>query len=249
MLKEERQQWILDKLDADRKVTLVSLSKELDVSYDSIRRDLIELEERGLLRKVHGGAITNSYLPMTVRQRMGIPNPEFVTLARKVGQLVQPGQTILMDGGTTPVYLAEQFPKDLELTIVTNNLPLALALADHPRIEVLVLGGGFYKRYQITMGQGVTEQLSHLKVDWYLMGVVGSDPHEGFSLRNHEESLLKRRMMQTARQVAVCLTTEKLHAPASHRICGLTDVNLLITSLDPTNPQLAEYRKSGLEVW
>jgi len=249
MIKEERQQWILGKLDADRKVTLVALSKELDVSYDSIRRDVIELEERGLLRKVHGGAIINSYLPMTVRQRMGIPNPEFVTLARKVTGLLQPGQTILMDGGTTPVYVAEQFPKDLELTIVTNNLPLALTLAEHPHIEVMILGGSFYKRYQITMGQAVTDQLGHLKVDWYLMGVVGSDPKEGFSLRNHEESLLKRRMMQTARQVAVCLTTEKLYAPAPHRICGLTDINLLITSLDPASAQLADYRESGLEIW
>ncbi|MCY7350906.1 MAG: DeoR/GlpR family DNA-binding transcription regulator [Cytophagaceae bacterium] len=249
MLKEERQQLILDKIGADKKVTLVALSKELDVSYDSIRRDIIELEERGLLRKVHGGAITNSYLPMKVRQRMGIPNPEIVRIARKTLRLIQPGQTILMDGGTTPLYIVEQFPKEMELTVVTNNLPLAVVLADHPHIEVMVLGGSFYKRYQITMGQTVMDQLAHLRVDWYLMGVVGSHPDEGFSLRNHEETLLKRRMMQTARQVAVCLTTEKLHTPAAHRICGLEDVSLLITSLNPSDAQLAEYQEKGLEIW
>lgn len=99
MLKDERQDKILEKLSADNKVSLVALSQELDVSYDSIRRDVIELEERGMLKKVHGGAIANSYLARQVRQVMGTPNAEISMIARKARSLFSDGQIILMDGG------------------------------------------------------------------------------------------------------------------------------------------------------
>jgi DeoR/GlpR family transcriptional regulator of sugar metabolism len=249
MLKEERHHRILDRLSADKRVSLVGLSKDLNVSYDSIRRDVIELAERGLLRKVHGGAITNAHLPMKVRQKLGIPNEEFATLARKAVSLLRNGQTVLMDGGTTPLYLIEHFPKDLELTIVTNNLPLATALVQHPKIEVVLLGGSFYKPYQISTGQVVLDQLQSLRVDWYFLGAVGIDAEEGLSVRYYEESLLKRQMMSYARRVVTCVTQEKLDNPAPCRICGLEDLSVLVTPLEPDAPELAGYRVRNVEIY
>lgn len=242
MLKDERQHWILDKLRKNKKVTLVSLSQEFSVSYDSIRRDIIELEEKGLLRKIHGAAIENSYLPMKVREEMGIPNNEILTLVKKSIRLLKNGQIVLLDGGSTNLYLAEHLPQQLEITIVTNNPPLAMSLADHPKAEVILLGGKFHKRYQITTGHEAIEQIKYLKADLYFMGVVGAHPQEGFSLRDYEESIQKRRMLASARQTVVCATTEKLNTSAAHQICGTEDVQILVTSCDANDPILNDWQ-------
>ncbi len=247
MLKDERQLWILDKLSTDRKVSLVTLSKELDVSYDSIRRDIIELEERGLLKKVHGGAIANTYLPMRVRKAMGIPNAEISSLAQKAQKLFQPGQIILMDGGTTNLYIAEQLPRNLEVTIITNSPPLANALVNHPKIEVILLGGSFHKRYQITMGSETSAQLRHFKADLYFMGVVGIHPKSGLTIRHYEEAQLKRQMMAIADKTVVCTTREKINNVEAYMICRFEDIDALIYSTDEIIPETEEWPPHQLQ--
>lgn len=248
MLKEERQQWILDKLNTDKRLTLVKLSHLLNVSYDSIRRDIIELEEKGLLKKIHGAAIANSYLPMKIRQKMGIHNSEIQVITQKAQQLFKNGDIIMLDGGSTNLYIAEQLAQELELTIVTNNPPLAVALADHPNLEIILLGGTYLKNYQITLGNEVTHQLKNLKPDWYIMGVVGVHLTDGLTIRHYEESLLKRRMLEAARQVAVCATFEKINSVMPYRICGFEEIDLLITSLSPQDPELATWHGHSVEI-
>lgn len=247
MLKEERQHRILEKLSTDNKVSLVVLSQELDVSYDSIRRDVIELEERGLLKKVHGGAIANSYLPMRVRQVMGIPNAEISLIAEKARNLFTNGQIVLMDGGTTNLYIAEQLPRSLEVTIITNSPPLANALVNHPKIEVILLGGTFHKRYQITMGSETSAQLRHFKANLYFMGVVGIHPVSGLTIRHYEEAQLKRQMMTIADRTVVCATKEKINNVEAYRICGFEDIDALIYSSDDLVPETEEWPRNQLQ--
>lgn len=241
MLKDERQHWILDKLNTQKKVSLVALSQELNVSYDSIRRDIIELEERGLLKKVHGGAISNSYLPMRVRQAMGIPNTEISSIAKKAQQLLCHGQIILMDGGTTNLYIAEQLPRDLELTIITNSTQLATSLSNHPKAEVILLGGTFHKRYQITMGSQTSAQLQHFRADLYFMGVVGIHPYSGLTIRHYEESQLKRQMMAVADKTVVCATLDKVNNVEAYQVCQLTDVDIMIYSTHDILPETSDW--------
>ncbi|MPR34583.1 DeoR/GlpR family DNA-binding transcription regulator [Salmonirosea aquatica] len=247
MLKDERQLWILDKLGTDNRVSLVALSRELDVSYDSIRRDVIELEERGLLKKVHGGAIANSYLPMRVRQAMGIPNAEISLIAQKARTLFVNGQIVLMDGGTTNLYIAEQMPHNLELTVITNSPPLANALVGHPKVEVILLGGTFHKRYQITMGSETTEQLRHFKADLYFMGVVGIHPTSGLTIRHYEEAQLKRQMMAISGETVVCVTMEKINTVEAYKICAFEDIDKLIYSTSDIVPKTGEWPLHELE--
>jgi DeoR/GlpR family transcriptional regulator of sugar metabolism len=241
MLKDERQQSILDKLNTDKKVTLVALSQQMSVSYDSIRRDIIELEEMGLLKKVHGGAIANSYLTMKARQEMGIQNPEILSITKKALKIIESGQIILMDGGSTNLYIAEQLPKNIEITIVTNNPPLALSFHEHNNVEVILLGGKIHKRYQITTGQELSEQMKYLKVDYYFMGVVGAHPSEGLTLRDYEEANQKRKMIASARKVVACISSEKMNHAAPHRICGIEELDLLITSHQITPQDLEQW--------
>jgi DeoR/GlpR family transcriptional regulator of sugar metabolism len=248
MLKDERQHWILDRLNKQKKVSLVAISQELAVSYDSIRRDVIELEEQGLLKKVHGGAIANSYLPMQLRKEMGIPNAEISTLARKARCLFKNGQTILMDGGTTNLYIAEQLPHQLEATIITNSPPLATSLANHPRVEVILLGGSFHKRYQITLGSETSTQLRHFKADLYFMGVVGVHPEQGLTIRHYEESQLKRQMMAIAPQIIVCTTAEKVNQVEAYQICQLQDIHTLVTSSADILAETRAWPHQGVQI-
>ncbi len=247
MLKDERQHWILDKLNADKKISLVALSQELEVSYDSIRRDIIELEERGLLKKVHGGAISNSYLPMRVRQAMGIPNSEISIIAQKAQRLFFNGQIVMMDGGTTNLYIAEQLPRTLELTIITNSPPLAISLANHPSVEVILLGGSFHKRYQITMGSETAAQLRHFKADLYFMGVVGIHPSAGLTIRHYEESQLKRQMMAVSGKTVVCTTFEKINTVEAYQVCRFEDIDTLLYSTSAVLPETKGWPRHKVE--
>ena len=251
MLKEERHQLILEKISTEKKVNLIELSQLLNVSYDSIRRDIIELEDKGLLKKVHGGAIAaNAYFSANASKTKGMAsaNPEMQTIAKKAQQFIHNNQIVIMDGGSTNFFIAEQISKNIESTIITNHPLLAMALSEHAKIDIKLLGGTFYKRYLITLGNEVFRQLQNLRADLYIMGVTGVHPEGGLSIRNYEESLIKRRMMESSKQVIVCSTEEKLQNTDPYRICEFTEIDTLITSLPPTDEQLKAFQGLGVTV-
>lgn len=249
MLKEERQRLILEKLNTDRKINFVELGTFLNVSYDSIRRDIIELEDKGFLKKVHGGAVANAYLSVLGTTHNGSNSSEELSvLSKKAQKFIENRQTIIMDGGTTNFFMAEQLAKTLELTIVTNSTPLAMALNEHPRIEVILLGGTYFKRYQITLGSEVSRQLEHINADYYFMGVNGIHSHKGLSIRHYEESLIKQKMMQAAKKTVCCVIEEKFNVQEAHKVCSFQDIDLLVTNLKPTDVALKDFQKLGVEI-
>ncbi|MFN4087161.1 MAG: DeoR/GlpR family DNA-binding transcription regulator [Spirosomataceae bacterium] len=246
MQKHERQRIILEHLQTDKRINFMELSQVLKVSYDSIRRDVIELEDKGLLKKVHGGAVANSYLS----RLSGEPhrNQEFQVMYRKILPVIESSRVILLDGGTTNFYIAEQLPKNLAITIVTNNLPLAMVLNDHPKVEVILLGGTYFKRYQISMGWEAIRQLDQLTVDTYIMGVNGVSLSQGLTIRHYEESLLKQRMMAASKQTYCCAIDEKIGQSEAFQICKAEAIQGLVTNLKPTHERLAGWREAGLQL-
>ena len=246
MQKHERQRIILEHLQTDKRINFMELSQVLKVSYDSIRRDVIELEDKGLLKKVHGGAVANSYLS----RLSGEPhrNQEFQVMFRKMLPILETSRVVLLDGGTTNFYIAEQLPKNLALTVVTNNLPLAMVLNDHPKVNVLLLGGTYFKRYQIAMGWEAIRQLEQLSIDTYIMGVNGVSLHHGLTIRHYEESQLKQRMMASSKQTYCCAIDEKIGQSEAFQICKATEISGLVTNLKPTHERLAGWREAGLFV-
>ncbi len=250
MLKEERQRLILEKLNANNRINFVELGKFLDVSYDSIRRDIIELEDKGFLKKVHGGAVANSYLSVLGKENNGASSSEELAIVSKKAQrLFENRQVIIMDGGTTNFLIAEQLPKTLEATIITNSPALAMALNEHPKIEVILLGGSYYKRYQITLGGEVSSQLAHINADYYFMGVNGVHTQKGMSIRHYEESLIKQKMMQAAKRTVCCVIEEKINVQESYKVCDFRQIDLMITNLKPTDIALKDFHKLGVEIF
>lgn len=250
MLKEERQSLILEKLSTDKKINFVELSQMLNVSYDSIRRDIIELEDKGLLKKVHGGAVANSYLSVLGQSNGSYAkkSEELAIMFKKVQKIIDNRQIIIMDGGTTNFFMAEQLPKTLEATIITNSPPLAMALHEHPKIDVILLGGTYFKRYQITIGNEVFRELEHINADLYFMGVNGIDAKKGLTIRHYEESLVKQKMMEAAKRTVCCIIDEKIGIQEAYKVCDFKQIDTLITNIKPSDAKLAAFQKFGVEV-
>jgi DeoR/GlpR family transcriptional regulator of sugar metabolism len=240
MMKEERQRLILEELKANKKINFVQLSTLLNVSYDSIRRDVIELEDKGFLKKVHGGAVENSYLNVLSQQKSHIKGDDLKKILDKTRSFFKKkDQLVLMDGGTTNFFIAEQLPKDTHATIVTNSPPLALTLNDHPHVNVILLGGSYYKHYQITLGMDVINQVKNINADLFFMCVNGIHPERGLSIRNYEESIIKQTMIQSSKRTICCVIEEKLDLIEPYKVADIKAIDTLVTNLKPHHELLA----------
>ena len=141
MLKEERHQYILNRINQNYRIYITALSAELGVSDDTLRRDLTELDERGLLTKVHGGAIAKSGIPIEFTDRLNTGIAAKQQMATKVIPLFHAGDILLMDGGTSNLEVAKQLPTDIPLSVYTNSFPIVNTLFNHPKLDLIFLGG------------------------------------------------------------------------------------------------------------
>src|SRR5450759_1713634 len=145
MLTAERRRSIMQTLQREGKVLASELSKDLQVSEDTIRRDLRELATAGELLRVHGGALPHSTATASFTVRQQQATGAKAAIAQAAIRLIRQDQVIILDGGTTPLQVAQNLPYDLRATVITHSPPVALALAEHPEIEVIVIGGRLYK--------------------------------------------------------------------------------------------------------
>jgi len=145
MLTRQRKQHILSVLQRDGNVVAKSLSEELALSEDTIRRDLRELAAEGLLQRVHGGALPVARAEADFAGRLQLATAEKVAIGRAAARLVRPGQVVLIDGGTTAVQMARHLPASLQATVVTHSPSVAVELAGHAGIEVVLIGGRLFR--------------------------------------------------------------------------------------------------------
>lgn len=144
MLTSHRKQLILDRLRQDGQVIAKALSEELGISEDTVRRDLRELAAEGQLQRVHGGALPASAAVGSLQARAQLATDDKRALGRAGAALVQPGQVVILDGGTTSLQVVQHLPLHLRATVVTHSPAVAVALAGHMQIEVLMLGGRLF---------------------------------------------------------------------------------------------------------
>ncbi|HEX7557054.1 MAG TPA: DeoR/GlpR family DNA-binding transcription regulator, partial [Leptolinea sp.] len=160
MLKEERQQFIMETLHREGKIVAVDLSTAINVSEDTIRRDLRDLADAGQIQRVHGGALLRSPAGASYKERQSMRGGAKAEIARAAVSLVQNRQVIILDGGTTTLEIARRLPFGLHATIVTNSPPIAVALADYPDIQTIMVGGHLLAHSQVTIGAAAVEAFS-----------------------------------------------------------------------------------------
>lgn len=218
MLTTHRKKAILDLLKRDGQVVATDLSVAFEVSEDTIRRDLRELAAEGLLQRVHGGALPASPATAPFATRLGVEAESKLRIARKAASLISPGQVVIIDGGTTSDLLVKQLPAELAATVVTHSPSVAVALAGHPSVEVILLGGRLFKHSIVTVGAAAIEAALHVNADLYFMGVTGVHPTAGFSTGDFEEAHVKRALAARAAETIVLASASKLNAASPYRI-------------------------------
>lgn len=248
MLREERLQIILKMLETDQRVSSVQLSEILNVSDDTIRRDLNELAENGLLKKVHGGAIPKSPSPYKLTERINIAHEEKLVLAKKAQQFFKDGQVIVLDNGSTNMEVARLMSPDLKATVFTTSIPIAQILCEHPTIELFMLGGRVFKDAQNTYGTEVIELLNKIRVDVFLLGVCGMHHKIGVTMPDWEESVVKRKMVEVSEKVIALITADKLNTAENYVVCSYPQIDFMLTDDTISAEQLIDYQGLGVVV-
>ncbi len=246
MLTAERRQHILATLRRDGKVLASELSAALGVSEDTIRRDLRELAEADLLQRVHGGALPRSPAAASFAARQAQAPAAKQAIARAAAQLVRDGQVIILDGGTTTLQVAQRLPVDLRATVVTNSPPIAIALAEHPQVEVVIVGGRLYKHSLVAIGAGTVETLRAIRADICMLGVCSLHPQDGISVPDLEEALVKRAMIAGAAEVVALASAEKLGTAAPYIVGPISDLTHIVTERGMPDEVLAAYQVQGI---
>ena len=248
MLTDERRALILERLRSHGRVLAADLTAELDVSADTVRRDLRELDEAGLLRRVHGGALPRhgDAAPFQARARRA---PEAkASIARRAAECVSDGQLVVLDGGTTTLEVARALRDDLRARVITTSPPIALALADHPGLEVTVVGGTLRPNSLVTVGAAAVDAFRLIRADVVFLGVCGLHPEIGVTTEDLEERHVKAAMIEGAAEVIALADHDKLGTAMSVVVAPLSAVTRLVTDADADDEALAPYRAAGIEV-
>ena len=247
MLKKERQAFIIQQINVHNKVLSSDLSTQLDVSEDTVRRDLQELSEEGMLIKVHGGALSKSF-HFTLETNTIYSLPEKKSIAYKAIQLIKDGMMVVLSGGTTIRELVKSLPPDLNATFITVSVPIALELLEHPTSEVIFLGNKLLKNAQMSVGAEVVERLGQIKDDLCFLGTNSIDATFGITDLEWEIIEVKRAMIKCAHKTISLAISEKLNTIQRLQVCKPEEIDILITELDADNPLLTPYREKGLLV-
>ena len=186
MLKAEAENIILDELRAFNRVKSSKLCDLLRVSEDTVRRDLNELENKGQLKKVHGGAISLSFIP-SFKKREVIEIQTKHEIAKKAVSLIEENMVLIIDGGTSNLQLINLLPTDKKLTIFTNSIPVASKLCEYPNIDGIFLGGNILRKGHTTVGYQAIEPLLEIHADMCFLGITSIDIYAGLTEANRQE--------------------------------------------------------------
>lgn len=248
MLKAERHSYILKKLHEELKLNTIELAVELNISEDTVRRDLNELHDKGYLVKVYGGAYPVEEKSANIFDIQIVNKVEKNSVGLKAVSLLHDGQVIIMSGGTTNLAFSKLIPSELKATIYTYSLPIAMQLSQHPNIDLIFIGGKLQKNAMVTIGMDVVQVLSTIKADICFMGVSAMNVRSGLTEKGYEVSVVKKAMIQVSDKVIAMVDSGKLDTKMPHTVCDLSQLHTIITDLSPKHPKLLDYASSGVQL-
>ena len=248
MLKKERQEFILHKLNLHNKILCADLSNKMGVSDDTIRRDLQELSQEDKLIKVHGGALSKSF--HTAFDRKMVYNLEDKNIiAQKTAALVQSGMYILTSGGTSILEFAKSLDTNLNATFFTCSLNAAIEFAHHPSIEVVMIGDKVSKDSMLTTGASAVQTIESIQADLCILGINSLDTQFGLSENDWEVVQIKKAMIKASKKTICIGISEKLNSQQKIKVANLDEIDILITELDPNDPTLLPFKHKGLTIY
>jgi DeoR/GlpR family transcriptional regulator of sugar metabolism len=244
MLAAARKDLLLKRLRRDGRIVAKDVAAELGLSEDSIRRDLRELDAAGLAVRVYGGALPASPAVADYATRNSVNLESKRRVARAAAALVQPGSTVILDGGTTTLAVVNQIPPALPCTIITHSPTVASALLEHAA-EVLLLGGRLFKHSAVACGAAAVEATQTISADQFFLGVTGIHPVEGLTTGDAEEAAMKRALALRAAETYALGSTEKMGTASRYRVLPLADITAVITDAEATSATVTELARAG----
>lgn len=244
-----RRNEILEYLRMEGKLSVSRLSQVLGVTPVTIRNDLAALERDGYLIRIRGGAVLSQRLQSNFSKKddeQGFLQKQ--ALAAKVAELIQDGQTIFFNSGTTTHHVARALQGKKYLNIVTNSLAVAMELGNVATFHVLLLGGEVNGRYGFTYGGDTQDQLCNYQADWAILSVDGVSARGGFTTYHPEEAIIDRLMITNAKQCLVTATGNKIGKAGFSRICDCDPSVQLITDSSCDPEALQQLQAQGLSV-
>ena len=247
MLTDERHRIIRLELASAGRVIANDLATRFGVSEDTARRDLRELAKSGACRRVYGGAVATAP-HLALAERVGLGREQKAGLARVAVSLLKPQQTLFIDGGSTNLMIANAIPQDIPLTVVTNALGVASALAARPSIKLIVLGGNFDPKLGTCVGGETLRSISQLHADLCYLGSCGVDLVQGATAFDSAEAEVKRAMVSNSSGVVIAVTNDKLATAAPFRVAKSDAIRHLIVERTAPRDVLSGFVSGGTAV-
>lgn len=248
MLKEERWQTILNEVALHNRVLLTDIAEKLDVSVDTVRRDVKELDSENKLRKVHGGAISLGYGNIRPPDSNVYALDQKVNIAEKAVRLLKDNSVIFIDGGTTCLELARLIPVELHLTCFTVSLAVAMQLQSKTNVRVIFIGGEIDPEAQISIGASAIHNLADIQVDYGFIGTGYVDALHGLTEFDWDIVQLKKAIVNASKKTVLLCISEKLNSQHRYKTCDINAINTMITELDPENNLLNLFRNHDIHL-
>jgi DeoR/GlpR family transcriptional regulator of sugar metabolism len=248
MLAAQRHDFLLTLLARDGKVVAKDVAAELGLSEDSVRRDLRELAAAGLCQRVYGGALPASPAVADYRTRVDVAPDSKRRVAARAVELITPGSTVLLDGGTTTLAVVRAMPPALQCTVVTHSVTIAAALVEHPTVDVVVIGGALFKHSAVSSGAAAVEAAQRVNADLFLLGVTGVHASAGLTTGDADEAAMKRALAARAGETVVLASAEKVGAASAYEVLPLASVAAIVTDAPRSDGTVRALREQGVRI-
>lgn len=245
----ERKQKILEILNREGKVKVNELSALFDISDVTIRMDLADLEAKGMLSRVHGGAVSSykTYYNMDMQQRLSANQPQKQAIAQKIVDMIDDNDTIMLNAGTTTLTLFRMLPPKINLCIVTNSIAIALEAGSNPNFNVVLLGGFTNAKHQFTYGDDAITQLEKYHADKLILSVDGISLDNGLTTFYSQEVELARMMLARSATKIIAADSTKLGRTAFAKISDISAADYIITNNHPSANEDVELLKTNVQ--
>lgn len=249
MFTEERQQLISEMLTQKSSIKVNELSTILNVSESTIRRDLKEMEEMGLLSRTHGGAVSFSVTNFepSFNEKESSYLEEKAEIGKIAAAMIKDGDTVVIDSGTTTLEIAKNIKAE-NISVITNSIDIASVLCQKEKIEIILTGGNLRPTTRAMVGQITEKVIKNFRVDKAFIGANGISVEAGLTTPNHSEAETKKAMMDIAHKVVVVADSTKFNKASLSVIAPISEITTIITSSDVDKKIIKEYELMGIEL-
>lgn len=229
MLKRDRHIYILEKVEKEGRLLTKDLVADLNIAEDTVRKDFQELSAKGKVQRFHGGVLRIANEPRAFAERVGEQASVKQRLAKKAVEYVLDQHVLYIDGGTTNLRFAQNLPLDFKGTVITNDPAIALALCDHPNIELSLIGGILNKTTKVITGMKAIEQVQEVNVECCILGVSSLSEENGITYPISDEAVLKQEVLAHSKQVIAIASKDKIGSTSTFYAANLKEIDILIT--------------------